>query len=131
MKVVLACLADNASADNVGKLSVNGIFDNIRAQTAPVVQPRMFLVFRVMFENEDGGSTHDIRIRILNEDAVQLAEVKGKLTSPERIPPGSFEMRNTIFELNGFTFPKFGRYIFELVADDEEPVNVPLDVRAL
>ncbi|MBW7935213.1 MAG: hypothetical protein H3C62_16720 [Gemmatimonadaceae bacterium] len=90
----------------------------------------MYLVFRMQFEHEDGGTVHDVRIRILDEDANQLTEVKGKISAPEAIAPGGFRTQNTIFELNGFVFPKFGRYVFELKADDESVVEVSLEVAA-
>lgn len=129
MKVILACVADYALVDSMGKLSVMGIFDNINSQKFPTTHPKMVLAVRMMVEHEDGGKKHEVRIRLLDEDGQMAAEIKGQLEASKEIPPGQFGVQNAVFDLVGVQFRKPGRYIWEIVATGQPPVLVPFDLR--
>lgn len=128
MKIMFACLADHASADQAGnKLNVMGIFDSIHATAFPAAHARMFLVFRIMAEHEDGGKTTSLVVTLRDEDHREYARLQAQVASGP-VPPGKFSTVNNILELTNVVFAKPGRYHFALGMDDAEEVRVPLEV---
>lgn len=129
MQVLFACLADLASAESqAGKLNVMGIFDAIYAQKFPAVQPKMFLVVRVLFEHEDNGKKRKLTIRLRDADHREFAKIDAEAQAGT-IAPGDFGTTNLILELNGIGFAKPGRYHFAITADAGKEGRVPFAVR--
>ena len=126
MKIAFACLADHASADAMGKLSVNGVFDVIRAASFPVRHRSMYLLCRVRLEYSDANKKLPIAVRLLDEDGVKGAEITGLIESQGVVPPGRFATHNLILHLQDLVFPKAGRYRIEISGDEGEPTTVDL-----
>lgn len=128
MKVMMACLADHAGAEQVGnKLNVNGIFDRIMGSKFPMRHAKMFLVFRLMFEYEDGNKSHKVTITLRDADGKEYQRIEANIETGA-IAPGDFVSTNQIIELADAVFVKAGRYHFGLKADDEPEVGVPFEV---
>jgi hypothetical protein len=127
MKVVFACLADHASAEQVGgKLNVMGVFDSIRSSVFPVAHPKMFLVFRVMSDNPDSGQPGTARMRLRDDDNAELAELSIDFVAPT-VPPGEFATHNFIMELVNVVFTRPGMYNFQVEVGGSK-VEVPFSV---
>lgn len=125
MKVMFACLADLASAEQAhNKLNVMGIFDRIFAREFPAAHAKMFLAFRLVAEHEDSGRPHKLKIALRDADHREYQRLEADIMIGP-IPPGEFSTHNQIIELVGVTFAKPGRYHFGLQVDDEEEVRVP------
>ena len=129
MKVILACIADHAVVDSSSKLSAIGIFDAIHAAAVPATHPKMFFIFRLMLEHDDAGTQSDMLMRLVDEDGGVAMEVRGHVDAPADIPTGSFAAQNGVFELVNVVFPRAGRYVFEITAGKNPPVQTPFDVR--
>lgn len=127
MKVILACLADHASIDQAGKISIHGVFDSIFAPKVPVTHGVMFLVVRVRLDFEDNRKPHELLIQLTDPDGKKLAEVKAEVAH-EPIPAGQSVVANQLMGLQMTTFPKYGRYRWTLQSDNENPVIVYLDI---
>jgi hypothetical protein len=124
VKISFACLADHATVDAIGKLTISGVFDRIMANAFPVAHRSMFLVCRVQLEYGDSGKKIPIRLRILDEDNKMAAELTGEMQTAQAIPPGRFVGMNLILQLNDLIFPKPGRYKIELQPPKTAPTHV-------
>ena len=126
MKVLLACLADYANADQAGnKLNVMGIFDVIRSKEFPARHPKMCLVFRLMFEQEDSGKAHKLSVVLRDADHREYQRLDEKIEAGA-VPSGEFVSANQIIEMVDVVFAKPGRYHFALRPDNEAEFRVPL-----
>lgn len=117
MKVMFACLADHASADVIGKLSVNGIFDRISAANFSAAHPQMNLVIRLMFEYEDNGKKNKLNIELIDADGKQLLQADAEVDHAP-IKPGAFTTMNQIITFSNIVMAKPGRFRFVLKADE-------------
>lgn len=128
MKIMFACLADHASADQISnKLSVAGIFDKISAPQFPARVARAFLVFRLMFEYEDGNKTHTLSIVLRDADHRQSAKLDMTMDAGP-VAPGTFVTVNSIFEMLDTVFTRPGRYTFALATKEGDEITIPLDL---
>jgi hypothetical protein len=90
MDILLACLADHASADQAtNKLNVAGIFDSIGATRFPAAHPRMYLALRLMAEHGDANRDHRFEFNLRDADHRVLQTMNGSLTSPRFLPDNS------------------------------------------
>jgi hypothetical protein len=130
MKVMFACLADNAHEDASGKLNVIGVFDKIHSRTFPTMHRGMSLVFRLQFEFEDNGRTHEVVIRLLDEDHNEAASFVASLTCSDTAP-GAFGSANQIINMANVGFHRPGRYEFRIRPDGGEESVVPFEMVAI
>lgn len=130
MKVLFACLADYASEDASRKLNLMGIFDTVQAKQFPALHPRMFFVFRLMVEHDDGGEKGKLTVVMRDDDHQELQRLEAQF-QVHAVPPGEFGVQNLIMELNGLVFPQAGRYHVAVKVDGQPEVQVPLKVSAL
>ena len=127
MKVMFACLADHAQADQQGKLNIMGVFDRIQAGRFPARHPQMFLVFRLLLDADDNAKPHRLTIVLRDADHREAAKFEADLAM-HTIEAGEFVTINQMIRLADVTFIKPGRYVFAIRADQEEEVTVPFDV---
>jgi hypothetical protein len=113
LKVELMALCDYASVSREGKLSINGIFDEIRVQKLPGGMPRAFLVATITGEPE---KKHDIvlKLEIENGDKTPLKDLNLNATTS---PNGK---SNLIIELVELGFEKEGVYRFRIFSGGKE-----------
>lgn len=128
MKVILACLADYASQDQMGKLQINGVFDTLMASKVPVMHPQMFLVVRVRLSFEDNRKPHKLHIKLIDPDGKNPANLEVELAH-EPIKAGEHLVLNQMIGISGMQFGTYGRFTWLLLSDNEPPVEVYLDVR--
>lgn len=85
MKVMFACVADQAWVDQSGKLSVSGIFDRITASAFPAHHGKMFLVFRLMLEYEDNDKPHSITFSLTDADGQSMFRANADVKAEKRV----------------------------------------------
>lgn len=127
MKVLFACVCDHAIVDQIGKLSVSGIFDRIQAANFPARHQKMYLVSRLLFEHEDNNLQHRVSIALLDADNQALLQAEFQLEH-SRILPGEFATMNQIIEMNDLVIMHAGRYKFVLSWSDVDRFEVPMAV---
>lgn len=129
MKVMFACLADYASADQQGgKLNVMGVFDRINTTAFPARHQKMYLVLRLMFEYEDSGRPHTVEFALRDADHKVHLGAQGEIPAAPEVRPGDFTTINQIVELVDLVFTHPGRYHFAVIADGVEVVQIPFDM---
>ena len=112
-------MADHASADKGGKLSLIGVFDTIFATEVPVIHRQFYFVSRLRLEHRDQGTTQKVELTILDEDHQELMKAQGEVAIG-RIPPGQFSHATQVFEIRDFKFEKYGRYRFRVVVNEDK-----------
>lgn len=119
MELAFAAMADHASIDRGGKMSVIGVFDTIWARDLPVQHRAFAFVTRFRIEHEDQNSHHTVQLTIIDEDSQPLFRAQGEL-NVGRIPPGGFTHADQIFNIQDLRFENYGRYRFRVELDDDE-----------
>lgn len=127
MEIDLALLADAATVDAAGKLNILGVFDRISTGGFPAQHPHISLVFRIGASINEGGE-HNVKIVLNDPDG---REVVPPLSGKIKIGPGPAEVGGRVkvpqvVNLERLTFPKEGRYSFDISIDGQHQVSVPL-----
>lgn len=71
MFVNLFLLADYATIDQAGKLSVLGIFNQVHAHEYPVKHEMMYLVIRIGVELGEQNDTRSLAVKFLDQDGAE------------------------------------------------------------
>lgn len=115
MQIDLALIADAATVDAAGKLSILGIFDHIAARDFPARHERMVLVLRLDAGVDEAGA-HTVVIAVRDPDGGEVARMDGEI----QLAPGRPDARirvPQIVHMDGFVFPKPGVYSIEIEVD--------------
>ena len=126
MEIDLALLADAATVDAAGKLNILGIFDRISTTSFPAHHPHVSLVLRFVASLKEAGR-HAVQIRLKDEEGKEIMKAEGEL----HIGSGPAALRGQVripqvLNFDRLTFPKPGRYGFDVLVDGEHHVSVPL-----
>lgn len=126
MEIDFGFLADAASVDSSGKLSVLGIFDRIHAAEFPARHGRVSLVLRFSAGVEDVGS-RQIEIRLRGPHGQELLRLDGRmdLATGNAAPEERIRVPH-ILNLDGIAFPEAGRYFFDIAAEGKPLLSIPL-----
>ena len=127
MEIDLALLADAATLDATGKLSILGVFDRITTAQFPVQHGRIALVLRFTAGTSEIG-THEMEIRLSDPDGAELVSLNGEMRlgggqgglGPIRLPH--------ILNLDGLVFSRSGHYSFAIKVDGEHQRSISLFV---
>ncbi|MFI5041374.1 MAG: DUF6941 family protein [Acidimicrobiales bacterium] len=120
MDVTLAVLADSAIQSNDGKLSIIGLFQEIRAMVFPAVHPQAVLVISLRASPAEAGEHKRLTIRLMDEDSV-LADLDSQFDLPKPYPvPGHPAFINQIFMFQNLLLPRAGDYAFHILLGGEE-----------
>src|SRR5712664_1287976 len=87
MRCQLSALCDAANLSAEGKLNILGEFDTVYAATLPAVWPVMVFLAKIKIGEADIGS-HDVHLRVLDEDMNLVAQLKGVVQIPSLSYPG-------------------------------------------
>ena len=82
MKLDFAVVADYALVDQVGKISVLGMYQHIWVQQFPAMHPRLHLVLRLRGKRTEIGE-HHVQIRLLDEQDTEILGGNGQVTFAE------------------------------------------------
>jgi hypothetical protein len=128
MEVDLALIADTATIDGSGKLSILGIFDRIGTSLFPARHPRMVLVLRFIAALNETG-THQIAIMLKDPAGKDVVGADGEMQLGPGPAGGAGGIRVPhVLHLDGLVFPVPGRYAFDVRVDGEHHASVPLTV---
>jgi hypothetical protein len=112
-------LADAAEVrENLAFVLAGGI-DTINAGNLPTVLNAAILV-RVLLDESEADKSHDVEIRINDEDGKQLALVRGQFTTSAGDTPAGWDIP-AMFTLTfaGLQLDRAGRYSVEVVEDSQ------------
>ncbi|MDB5255470.1 MAG: hypothetical protein JWM14_165 [Chitinophagaceae bacterium] len=115
MEIEIFTLCDYA-ADNGGKLTVVGTFDNITTPSLPVVQ-QLGIAIRLRFAAKQAGN-HKIELKITDPAKVSIANMNGNINVPSPAEPMTYTSINMALNL-GLEIKTKGVYKIELHLDDE------------
>jgi hypothetical protein len=129
MEVDLALIADAATIDSSGKLSILGIFDRIGTSSFPTRHPHMVLILRFIAALNEAG-THEIGITLRDPAGKQVVGIDGEMQlGPGSSGGGGGGIRVPhVLHLDGLVFPIPGNYTFDVRIDGQHLVSVPLAV---
>lgn len=133
MQVGFALLAEHVTESRDGKLSLIGIFDEIRSGFVPVSFPRIFAAIRLEARVSE-GTEHTVQLVIVDEDGHEV--VNKSPSFPVRLVPrgpAAPMSAEIITELVGVNFSRFGDYEFNVFVDREAVplASVPFSVLAI
>lgn len=130
MNVQLAVIAEGANVTPEAKLNILGEFNTLNAPSAPVFQPFMCFVAKLMIGAADGAVV-DLRFRVVDGEGQLVApemKIRAEGTPSADGEPASFPL---ILPIAGAIFKEFGTYTFELWPGAGGPplAEVPLYVK--
>lgn len=127
MNLVLAIACDSATVSPLGKLDVEGIYNELSAPDFPAAQERMTVVFVLEWSAREAGE-QPIRADLIDPDGNMVVTVQGhtdvELAPDNEIPPQT----RMILPFQNVVFPRPGRYFFRLRAGDQTVEALPLYV---
>ena len=128
MEVELALIADAATIDSSGKLSILGIFDRIGTSSFPAQHPHMVLVLRFIAAVNEAGK-HQITIALKDPAGREVVGVDGEMQLGLGPAGGGSGIRVPhVLHLDGLVFPVPGLYAFDVRVDGEHHASLPLTV---
>jgi hypothetical protein len=110
LKKELMVLCDYASISSDGKLSINGIFDQVKVEKFPGGLARVFVVATVK-GIPDTSYNLTLKVQYKNQDMLPPRNIK-------TAPTGSNGKNNIVVDLVGLGFPKEGDYEVKLYHGD-------------
>lgn len=127
MEIDLAVLADAATIDAAGKLSILGIFDRIGVSQFPAQHGRVTLVLRFTAGTSEIGS-HEVNIRMADPDGAEVLSLSGDMQLVGGPAARDGIRVPHILNLDGLIFRGPGMYSFDVKVDGEHHVSIPLSV---
>jgi hypothetical protein len=127
MEIDLAFLADAATIDASGKLSVLGIFDRIAVTQFPAQHGRITLVLRFTAGTSGIGS-HEVHIRMSDPGGSEVLSLNGEMRLVGGLGAQDGIRVPHILNLDGLVFTGPGMYNFDVKVDGEHHVSLPLSV---
>ncbi len=127
MEIDLALLADAATIDAAGKLSILGIFDRIGVSQFPAQHGRVTLVLRFTAGTSEIGS-HEVNIRMVDPDGAEVLSLSGDMQLVGGPAARDGIRVPHILNLDGLIFRGPGMYSFDVKVDGEHHVSIPLSV---
>jgi hypothetical protein len=127
MEIDLAFLADAATIDASGKLSVLGIFDRISVSQFPAQHGRITLVLRFSAGTSEIGG-HDVQIRMSDPGGKEVLSLNGEMQLVGGVAAQDVIRVPHILNLDGLVFHGPGMYSFDVKVNGEHHVSIPLSV---
>jgi len=125
MDVNFAVLADSAIESADRKLSIIGIFSEVRAQAFPAVHPQCALVVALRASPAEQGEHKRLGVRLMDADSV-LIEVTGEFDLPNPYAdPTRPACVNQVFMIQGQPLPRARDYAFHILVSGDEKAVVP------
>lgn len=127
MEIDLALLADAATIDASGKLSILGVFDRIGVARFPAQHGRVTLVLRFTAGTSEIGS-HDVHIRMSDPVGVEVLSLSGEVKFSGTAVARDAVRVPHILNLDGLVFTRAGMYSFDVKVDGVHHVSLPLSI---
>ncbi len=127
MEIDVAFLADAATIDASGKLSILGILDRIDVSQFPAQHGRITLVLRFTAGTSEIGS-HEVHIRMSDPGGAEVLSLNGEMQLVGGLAAQDGIRVPHILNLDGLIFKGPGIYSFDVKVDGEHHVSLPLTV---
>ncbi len=121
LKTEIIALCDYASVSREGKLSINGIFDELRVQKFPGGIPRAFLVATI---NGTPNTQYKLNLKVEGKNGSK-SPIDNLALDTMTAPNGK---NNLVIELVNLGFEKEGDYLFKIYNREEEVGSTLLKV---
>ena len=109
-------VCDYASFDQMGKLNILGVFENVNSVKFPYQHPQFFVVANVLIFK---SGEYECVIRVIDQDSIEL----GKFILPKvnmTLVKGQPEVKlGVVGQFNSIKFEKPGKYKIEIVIDGD------------
>jgi hypothetical protein len=128
MHISFAVFADAANLSQEGKLNVLGVFDAVQVAGLPSLHPRTHLVIRLKGGDDDIGA-HRMTLRWQDPAGDELWSSTGELNVAGAVESG-YEMDLPVIAVVDLPLSRVGRYVMQVVLDDEHKADVSLIVTA-
>jgi len=115
-------LCDDVRREDNGKFMFLGLFETIGGAKFPIKHPRFYVSNRWC----KGAGTFIERIRIFQEEAGKTL-IESKPTTFEL--KGMQHYHTTINRFNGVSFPSPGKYLVEVLLNDDLMISYPIMLR--
>lgn len=124
MTLKYALLADATIMSVEGKLSIIGIFREIRAKAIPFAYSRITLVMGLEFGGEDLGQKRNLTVNLIDLDGktVRTSEGVFDIQSPD------MKGANIVLDFENVHFANLGIYRFDITVDGRPVEAVALEV---
>lgn len=129
VELEVGLIADNASVDVLGKLSVNGEFRYISAASVPASHPHFAVVARWLAETvEVRDGPHTLVVELVDEDGHLIIPRSPEI--PLRFTPVGLMYRDKshiqmILNFDNIVLPRFGTYAVHFLINGEHVGSVP------
>lgn len=120
MNVDSILISDYAAVSERGALSVFKTFNRIRGEELPAHLPMMCISLIIHAHPSEGGSQHEIEIRLLNsrrKEVVSFPKRPLQLPPADDIPPGLPLRAVQVQAMMNLKFEEAGPYAFEVYID--------------
>ena len=124
MNIEVYSLCDAATND-MGKLSMLGVFDTIGAKQLPVVHPQCAIALRIRFENIERGE-HRVTVTFVDFDGKNIIQPMNgtiNVNFPDGQRSGS---ANLILNIQRLNLERYGEYSIDLAIDGRSEGSLPL-----
>ena len=128
MDATILLIADYASLDAAGKLTVVGAFNRIFVPHFPVKHPSLYVTIRFVAELGETEQQRFLEVFLVDEDYKRLwstPPIPFKITAPQSGVVAEF---TPIIAIQQIEFSKPGRYEFKVKVDSEIKGSIPFDV---
>ncbi|MCC7207014.1 MAG: hypothetical protein IT323_06890 [Anaerolineae bacterium] len=127
MELTFLVIADYATATPDGKLTLVGIFTEIRASAFPARHGALHLVAQLLASPHEYGRQFALEFKLVDEDG----QLVMSLPVSAQVPHGDKGQRvylNNMVRLENIVFPKPGRYEFAILVDHDLKGTLPFEV---
>lgn len=128
MRVSFAHICDYASVSREGKLSVNGIFSFIGAQTFPVQHPLLYLVFELDLSSSELNAEYECKVKLQGPDGPEIFSATLKFRVGGSARPGERPKVPQIIPIGGLILPGPGMHQFSIWVNGAHKFDVPFVV---
>jgi hypothetical protein len=124
MKLAYAILADAAQVTPDGKFSIlGGGIEILNSVALPAMVPSLALIIRLSLDPDSLSIQHILQVELVDPDGLQsLANIAESSFTPEQkisIKEGILPSTTFVFNFLGISFPKTGKYTFNIILDQE------------
>lgn len=123
MEVRFAVLADEAHVDSVGKLTITGIFRQIRAPVFPAVHPQCTLVIVLVAGHWDEGE-HRLEVDFIDADGRRGMSADFQVAVADVVGEKEFSI---VMPIRGLPLETAGDHSFEVLVDGRNLYSVPVE----
>ncbi len=126
MEVRLAALADFANVDAAGKVNIIGMFNELTADSFPVVVHAMFVALVFEAPPSEFGIDKTLSLLLIDSDGQKVIDMSFGSHTPSPTRSGAPAQINLVVCLNNVKIDRPGEYEFCVLVNGEQKKTLPL-----